>query len=109
MPEKKTWISLTEMASTIWHCPTIESSLTSIAQLNLKQQSNLITQDFAQLEETYSASFLRDINSIGGISEGDALKGNLLIINFELPVESSGQLSYLNEISVKYITSPLSP
>ena len=109
LPEKKTWISLTEMANTIWHCPSIESSLISIAQLNLKQQSNLITQDFAQLEETYSASFLRDINSIGGIIEGDALKGNLLIINFELPVENSGQLSYLNEISVKYITSQLSP
>src|SRR5690606_3692789 len=77
--QKKTFISITEVANFIWDCPEISTSMPS-SMPGYKQESNLITQDFVELEGQFSASFLADMNSIGGIVDGDVLKGEYIKI-----------------------------
>jgi hypothetical protein len=100
---KKTWLALTEIASRIWDCPEITTSLMSYGAT--PQSSNLIEEDFEQMEGQYHAAFRRDVNSIGGIIEGDSLKGSYIIIKFRLANASS--FAYLNTVSVKFIESPI--
>lgn len=75
---------------------------------SLGQVSDLIAQDFTKstmvdgstvvtinsVEGIYSAPFMRDKNSIGGIIDGDVLKGNYLLI--ELVTTTANQLKLLN-------------
>ena len=70
----------------------------------LKQQSQLISSDFEQIESEYHASFLRDQNSIGGLTDGSQLKGVYIVIKFRV---NSPNFVYLNIAAVKYINSPL--
>jgi len=101
--EKKTWLSLTEVANDLFECPQIETQTTSYG--TTVQQSNLIEQDFERLENQYHAAFLRDINSLGGIIDGDSLKGEYITITFQKT--NAAMLVYLSEISVKFVDSPL--
>lgn len=100
--EKKSWLSLTEVASTIWDCPEITTNTMSYG--NTPQQSNLITQDFIDEESNYSASFLGDQNSIGSFSDGDTLKGNMIKIKFRAPNATS--LVTFSAINLCFIDSP---
>jgi hypothetical protein len=66
-------------------------------ETSLGQISDLIAEDFTkstmtngattvtinQVEGIYSASFMRDINSVGGIVDGDVLKGNWLLVELK--------------------------
>jgi hypothetical protein len=99
--QKKSWMSLTEVSNSIWDCPVIYTNYLSYG--TTPQQSNLITQDFADIESTYSASFLGDQNSIGGLY-GDVLKGNLIVIKFRAP--NATTLKTLTAINLYYIDSP---
>lgn len=99
--EKKSWMSLTEVANSIWDCPNIYTNYMSYG--STPQQSNLVTEDFADIESTYSASFWGDLNSIGGIL-GDVLKGNLIVIKFRATVPDS--LSTLSAVNLYFIDSP---
>jgi hypothetical protein len=99
---KKSFLSLTEIANLIWDCPEIRTN--SYSYVNTVQQSNLIRQDFEDIESTYSASFLGDINSIGGLY-GDVLKGNLIVIVFRST--SPNSLSTLSAVNLYFIDSPL--
>jgi hypothetical protein len=99
--QKKSWMSLTEVSNSIWDCPVIYTNYLSYGTTT--QQSNLITQDFADIESTYSASFLGDQNSIGGLY-GDVLKGNLIVIKFRAP--NATTLKTLTAINLYYIDSP---
>jgi hypothetical protein len=101
--DKKTWISLMETGSGVWVCPEIETQLNSYG--TTKQTSNLIESDFKALESEYHASFLRDVQSIGGLINGDALKGGYIKIKFQK--SNANSFVYLNSASVKYINSPL--
>lgn len=100
--EKKSFISLTEVASTIWDCPEITTNNMSYG--STPQQSNLITQDFANEESNFSVSFKQDQNSIGGIENGETLKGNLIKIKFRCPNATS--LVTLSAINLSFIDSP---
>lgn len=102
--QKKTWISLNEVSSAIWDCPEITTSLTSVP--GVKQESNLVTADFSELEGQFSASFLKDMHSIGGIVNGDALKGEYIVIKFRLPSERATELATFTLAIIKYIDSP---
>ncbi len=53
----------------------------------------------------FHAAFLRDIHSIGGIINGSFIKGNYLVVKFQ--VENASNLVYLNEVSVLTKDSPL--
>jgi hypothetical protein len=100
---KKTWISVAQVASGVWDCPTIETN--SYAYGTTKQQSNLIAQEFAVLEGMPSASFRRASNSRAGKINGDVLKGNFCSVKFRklLPTD----LVELSLVSVKNIVSQL--
>jgi hypothetical protein len=101
--DKKTWISIMETANTIWQCSYIYTQMNSYG--TQKQESILIDADFEVLESEYHASFLRDVNSIGGILEGSALKGNYIVVKFEK--SNANSFVYLNSATAKYINSPL--
>lgn len=105
--QKKTWISLNEVSNIIWDCPVIFTGLVSAASKNLNQQTNLITQDFEVLEGQYSASFLRDFNSLGGIANGDSLKSEYIVIKFRVQKMLSNSFVTLSLVSIKYIESNL--
>jgi hypothetical protein len=104
---KKTFISLTEQSNIIWDCPEIYTNIDSIRQLSLKQESNLITQDFTEVEGQWSASFLTDMNSVNGIVNGDSLKGSYVVIKFRAQASQTTELVFLALSSVYYIDSPL--
>jgi hypothetical protein len=101
--QKKSWVSVTEVASSIWDCPLIYTNVQSYA--GQRQESNLIESDFEMLENCYHAAFLRDIHSIDWIEDGDSLKGNYIAIKFRK--ESATELVNLNIVSVKFLNSPL--
>ncbi len=102
--QKKTWMALNEVANIIWDCPQIYTRLASAGTV---QQSNLITQDFAELEGQYSASFLCDANSLGGLINGDSLKSELIVIKFRVQASQASQLVTLSLVSVRYVDSQL--
>jgi hypothetical protein len=100
--EKKTFLSLEEVSSQVWECPSITTNLMSYG--NTPQQSNLVAEDFAALESTFNASFWRDANSQAGQFNGSAtLKGNLIIIQFQ--VTNPANFVHLSDFSVTYIDS----
>jgi hypothetical protein len=100
--EKKTFQSITEVSSAVWDCPDIYTNQLSYG--TTVQRSNLITQDFKPLESTYNASFLGDINSIGGIGNGDELKGNFIVIKFRAQ-NATGQV-HISSVLLYFIDSP---
>ena len=67
--EKKTWQSVAELASAIWACPIIYTNVKSYG--TQRQETLLLESDFSILEDMFHSAFLRDINSIGGIINGD--------------------------------------
>lgn len=103
--EKKTWISLSEIANTIWECPEIYTNVMSYG--TQRQESSLVPSEFRILESMPSASFKRDIHSQGGKINGSTLKGNWLVVKFQKT--NATELVYLSAVSVKYIDSPLTP
>lgn len=105
----KTFMSVEEYATDVWDCPEIVTASNSYGKT--KQTSNLITSDFEELEGNFNAAFLGASNSIGGIIEGDSLKGNLCAITFRaiIPEPPNNLLVSLNMVNVKSINSPLNP
>ncbi len=102
---KKTWQTLEESASDVWECDEITTELMSYG--STPQQSNLIPQDFKLLEGKQNASFLRDSNSIGGVLNGDYLKGSW--IKIRLTKKSASNFVFLNSISAKWVESAITP
>jgi len=101
--EKKTWESITEIASAIWASPLIYGNVYSYqGQL---QESMLGEYDFANLEANFHAAILRDQHSIGGILNGDVIKGNYLVV--KLLKQNASDLIWLSEVSMMFKDSPL--
>lgn len=101
---KKTWISVGERSNAVWDAIAIHTDLNSYGSI-VQQQSNLVDEDFVLLEEKFHAPFLRDINSIGGLINGDALKGTILAMT--LQPSNGANFIYLSMAEVKYISSPV--
>ena len=101
--EKKTFQSVTQISTTILSCPVIYTNVMSYG--NTKQESELIEQDFTVFEQYPSASFYRDKNSIGGLINGEQLKGGWIAVRFYKQDASS--LVILSGASVKFVDSPL--
>lgn len=100
---KKTFISLTEFANTVWECPEIITQMNTYG--STPQSSLLVNANFKTLESNYHTNFMRDINSSGGLVNGSQLKGNYMIIKFRK--NNANQFYYLNLVSVNFIDSPL--
>lgn len=99
----KTPESIAEVASEVWACPLIYTSVNSYS--GQRQESLLINQDFSELEGEFKAAFLRDIHSIGGLVNGDTLKASYLVTKFE--ISSPTNQVRLSEVSLMYKDSPL--
>jgi len=101
--EKKTFLSLTQVSNVPWVCPQINTNTFSYG--STLQSSNLIAEDFTLLGTDWNAPFWFDANSVFGIIDGDVLQGNQLVIQFSSSQPSN--FSYLAEIAIRYIDSPL--
>ena len=101
--EVKQWQSVAEVASEIWACPIVYTSVKSYG--SQRQESELINQHFANLEGEFKAAFRRDIHSRGGLVNGGFLKGSYLVAKFE--IENASNLVSLSEVSVMVKDSPL--
>lgn len=99
---KKTWNSISQVGEGIFDAPLIYTDTKSYAAQ--RQESNLLPSDFILMEDNPTAAFLRDINSIGGIIDGEILKGNLCVV--KLRKQDAGNLIYLSLVSARYINSP---
>jgi len=78
------------------------SASTSDIQTSLGQNSNLVTSDYELNEGFYHAGFMRDFNSIGGLVNGDYLKGAWMQIKLS---STSNNLVYLSGLYVNYTPS----
>jgi hypothetical protein len=101
--QEKTWESVKQLSGTPWDCPEIISALESFGIT--KQKSRLVIKDFRKLGQKYSATFRRDINSRGGLVNGNYLKGNYLVVTFRA-LQPTGVTS-LSLVTVYSIDSPL--
>lgn len=100
--QKKTFISHTQVGNVCWDCPMIYTNQVSYG--STVQQSVLIPEDFKRLEADFSASFLRDTNSIGSLINGEVLKGNFIVMKFR--AKSATGLVTLSGILLEYNDSP---
>jgi hypothetical protein len=101
--EKKNFLALTEVASVAWPCPDIYTNTESYP--GQRQESNLVSEDFALLGSDYNAAFWYDLHSIGSLIDGDVISGNLISINFTAP--DAATFSYLSEVSIHFTDNPL--
>lgn len=101
---KKSFLAIDQLSNVAIPCPTITTSMPEPGTGSL-QLSNLIAGDFMRLEEHFHAAFLRDINSPGGLINGDYLKGSYMKI--DLRQEQAQGLIFLNSVAVRYNISQL--
>jgi hypothetical protein len=94
---KKTFDYLTIDATDYWTSPTMGDVNTSLGQL-----SNLVQNDYEIHEGLYHAALQRDNNSIGGVINGDYLKGTWSEIKL---TNSATSLVYLSGLYLGYILS----
>jgi len=91
---KKTFDYLTLDATDYWTSPTMGDVNTTLGQ-----QSNLVQSDYEIHEGLYHAALQRDNNSLGGIINGDYLKGTWLETKFS---NSATNLVYLSGLYLGY-------
>jgi hypothetical protein len=101
--QKKTWESIAEVANKTWVVPLAYTDTNSYG--TQRQESNIVEAEFIVLEGMPSASIKRDVNSRGGKWNGDVMKGNFLVVKFQ--VTNASNLVFLNQLICKYIDSPL--
>jgi hypothetical protein len=101
--QKKSWNSLTEVASAIWSVPNMYTNTYTYG--TTKQQSSLGEAEFTLLEANPTAAIKRDANSSGGKINGNYMKGNWLVVKFQKT--NANNLVNLSEVSCRYTDSPL--
>lgn len=101
--EGKRFLSIDERANVIWNCPEIETSLISFG--TTPQQSNIVDGDFELVEGKWCGKFNQDQNSIGGLINGNDMRGMYIKIKFQ--VDSAETFVNLSQILLNYIDSPL--
>ena len=100
---KKSWNSLTEIASDIWIVPNMYTNTYTYGAT--KQQSSLNEAEFTVLEANPTAAIKRDANSSGGKINGNFMKGNYLVVKFQKT--NANNLVNLSEVSARFTDSPL--
>lgn len=78
------------------------SASTSDIVTTLGQNSNLVASDYEAHEGFFHAAFMRDANSIGGLVNGDYLKGAWMQIKLS---STSNNLVYLSGLYINYTPS----
>lgn len=100
--QKKSWLSITQNANYVWVAPSIYTQTKSYG--TQRQESTLIESDFEEVEGQFQAAFLKDMNSIDGIVNGDDLKGTWIAVKLEST--NSDKFVFLAKVTVKFIDSP---
>jgi hypothetical protein len=99
----KSFIGLMEQSNTVWYpSSNVVSSKETAITTSLGQTSNLLSDDFTKKEGVWFSSLMRDIESPGGINDGDDLKGNW--IKFRLVNNPTERVSLLSA-DLTYIPS----
>lgn len=75
---KKHYTTITTLGNTTWVAATNGDINT-----NMNQQSRLIQADFKVKDDKAHAAFKRDVNSVGGLYNGNVLKGSWLEVNLK--------------------------
>jgi hypothetical protein len=101
--EKKSWNAITQLANGVWECPLVYSNVNTYG--SQRQETVMIPQNFIQYEGNWSGPILRDSHSIGGVYNGNQMKGNYLVIKFLK--QNASSFIYLNGVSVLYKNSAL--
>lgn len=94
---KKDFNSITQDASVLWTSSTSSDIATSLGQV-----SNLVTGDYEINEGFYHAAFMRDGNSIGGLVDGNYLKGSWIQVKLS---NTSTNFVYLSGLYMNYTIS----
>ena len=106
MVAKKTFESLFLTSGDVWTCPEITTNVYSYRTPTPANQSTSLNESkFTELEGEWSASFRRDSNSSGGLTTGDFLKGQYIIIKFR--AKTPANFVFLNSASVQFVESNL--
>lgn len=75
---KKHYTTITTLGNTVWTAAT-----NGDVNTNMNQQSKLIQADFKVKDDKSHAAFKRDVNSTGGLYNGNVLKGSWLEVNLK--------------------------
>ena len=75
---KKHYTTITTLGNTVW-----TAASTGDINTNMNQQSRLISSDFKVKDDKSHATFKRDVNSTGGLYNGNVLKGSWLEVNLK--------------------------
>ena len=94
---KKDFNSITQDASSLW-----TSAGASDITTSLNQVSNLVAGDYELNEGFYHAAFMRDGNSIGGVIDGNYLKGSWIQVKLS---NTSTNLVYLSGLYMNFTIS----
>lgn len=94
---RKDFNSMGQDGSVLWTSPTVGDVTTSLGQ-----NSNLVTSDWDKQEGYYYAAFMRDNGSLGGLIDGDYLKGGWVQVKLN---KSSSNLVYLSGLYLNYTVS----
>ncbi len=100
---KKTYQAISEYGNTIWPCTEITTQMLNVS--GTAQTSNLLLHDFNTLESNFHATFKGDTNYGSTKYNGKKLKGNYIIIKFE--ITQAPNFVFLNVATVRWINSPL--
>lgn len=103
--DRKTYLTIFQTSNDVWYCPSITSQLNTYG--STKQQSQIVAARFVELEGQYTSAILRDINSPGGLINGQTMHGNYLVVRFQK--DSASNFYFLNTVSLTYVNSPLNP
>lgn len=97
---KKEFLSLSYHSNTglIWNAPGIGDVNTALGQ-----RSNMVDSDFEFREGMYHGAFWRDADSVGGLINGDFLKGLWLDLTLQ---HNSANFNFINEIYLNWLQSP---
>jgi hypothetical protein len=101
--DRKTYLTIFQTSNDVWYCPSITSQLNTYG--STKQQSQIVAARFVELEGQYTSAILRDINSPGGLINGQTMHGNYLVVRFQK--DSASNFYFLNTVSLTYVNSPL--
>ena len=99
----KTFIGISQVSNVIWNSPLLYTDMNTYP--GQRQESATFDQYFQLLEAQYRSPFFKDIHSIGGIGNGNSLKGQLMVILLQ-PTDGS-KFSWLAQVAIKYIVSPV--
>lgn len=103
--EKKIFQSLSQYGSQVWPCTLIYTDTNSYG--SQRQESNLVGGDFRLSVGKQQAALLRDIHSIGSISNGAKLNGSILVVKFH--IVNASAFAYLAIVEVKFNSKQLTP